>query len=205
MLFVNLPEAPAGASCSAAAAGLKYRNEWLWLPAAAGQPADPTAAAAGGNGVAAPAEAAVAWGQDEVLPAAADDPAAQLAAQRRLALTWWPGRGQTLDNPVIQRLLAAGSAAAAAGNATAPVGLPSGTGAAAATAQAAVLLFCRAGGSPYVFAGRLVLAGVEELAPQAEPAAADGGSTCLLWQLVDAPSLLGGDAGEAFRRMLLGS
>lgn len=149
--------------------------------------------------------------------AAASEAEQQLRTGWRLGLTWWSGRGQgrTADHPVVQRLMAAGTAAAAGAAAAAmpgpPLPLPAEDGssppAEATQHKAAVLLFCRAGSNPYVFCGRLQLAAAGGLSAQAAAAAAPSDSgVSLTWELADAAALLGvgksGSAGDAFLQLL---
>jgi hypothetical protein len=161
LLFVNLPEAGERASPSR-----RYSNQFLWLPAAAA-------------GIAGNDEQQ--GDQQQEQPDDDDD-------QQRLCMTWWPGRGQSLQHPVSQRLLAAGAAGdsqpAAAAAAEADASSASGSGQEGEQdlgqrqEQAAVLLFCRAGSSPFVFCGRLRPAGVGS-PPEPVPAAA--GEAGLAW------------------------
>ena len=204
LLFVNLPGPGERVS-----AGRRYINQFLWLPAAAAAAAaaEPglsgaadTAAGGGGEPLQQQQQQRAGEQQQEVLVQLGGEEE-QEQDEQRLCMTWWPGRGQSLQHPVIQRLLAAGSAgsdhpAAAAGLAEG-VGEAAGVGATAQGGelegaeqeeeeegeveqqeQTAVLLFCRAGSSPFVFCGRLRPAGVgappEPVAPAAGAAAGEG-------------------------------
>ena len=227
-LFVNLPEAG-----GAAGAGRAYPNEFFWLP---------PASAAGAAGEAGEVGQADALPDVDALPASRGD--ADLWRRGwRLCTTWWPGRGQTAEHPVIQRLLAAGSsgspgtlpaAAAAAGAAAEDMLLPGASsssgggggggdgvpeGAAAqqqqqgqqelepGEGQQAVLLFCRAGNSPYAFCGRLRLAAAAAGGGSGGGSDSGGGGRWdaggpIVWELADAPAMLGGEAGDALAQLL---
>lgn len=94
---------------------------------------------------------------------------------RQLYVTWWPGRGQTPEHPVIRRMLRQQQ--------------PSSEAASAAAAQQeqapAVLLFCRQPGRPYVVCGRL-----RQAPPTACTQAGHSSSSgSIIWQLVDWPAL----------------
>ena len=169
LLFVNLPEAGERASPSR-----RYSNQFLWLPAAA---------TSGQGGAAGAGNEEQQGDQQQEQPN--DD------EEQRLCMTWWRGRGQSLQHPVIQRLLAAGAAgdsqpaAAAAGAAAGEEATGAGDSGQkgeqlqAQQQQTAVLLFCRAGSSPFVFCGRLRPAGVGS--PPEPVAAASAGLAGLAW------------------------
>lgn len=118
-------------------------------------------------------------------------------------MTWWPGRGRTLDHPAVQRLLAA--AAEPASVSAVPAGA-SEDGAAGPDPdhdpgaagdgsqpmqQKAVLLFVRAGSSPYVFCGRLKLAALNN--------DSTNGGFRVGWELRDSHALL---ASQTFQGLL---
>ena len=95
-----------------------------------------------------------------------------------LTIGWWPGRGQSLRHPAVQRMVGPG-----------PEG--GGSGAGSSPAAVDVLLFCRpAAGGDYVFCGRLRPAAVAE-----DP----GGQASVTWELLDSAALL---ARPAFQALL---
>ncbi len=147
----------------------------------------------------------------------------------RLCMSWWPGRGQTEEHPVIQRLLAAAGSSSSSSGGGGSSGTSTANEVAAPVAEAtvagadeqqqqqqqqqpqqAVLLFCRAGGGPYAFCGRLRLA---EAAPNTSSSGNSSGSGSsraglagdgsLCWELVDAPAMLSGEAGGTTFAQLL--
>ena len=188
MLFVTLPEPnAAGGSSNGAGGNGKYANEFVWLP--------PAGEADGGRSCAAqPPGALPATG------ACVEDEAAWLQQGRRLCITWWPGRGQTLEHPAVQRLLAAAASDPGAPEAAEAPALPGGEAAEgngdATPRRSAVLLFCRAGGAPYTFCGRLLPAAVSS--PPADQLSIRSAGCCITWQLADADALL---ASATFRRL----
>jgi hypothetical protein len=241
MLFVTLRKDAAGGGSRAAG---KYANEFLWLPPAS-TPSSVEDPAVDGHDAEAPAECGTSTQQ--LCAGGSIEHRQQLQRDGwRLCMTWWPGRGQTPEHPVVRRLLAAGDIMAANGSAAAglpagmdaageladagqPAGqlngmLPSeqgsdGMGSTAAPAEAlapsrapaaavelmdgvpatqprAVLLFCRAGGEPYTFCGRLVVA---EVSAPADGGGARSAGCCITWQLSDAGELL---QEEGFCRLL---
>lgn len=66
-----------------------------------------------------------------------------------------------------------------------------------AALQAAVLLFCRAGGQPYTFCGRLLPAVVGGLPAGAAQSGGGPSSCCITWELADADALLAGGSAAA--------
>lgn len=218
-LFVNLPEAGGRGSGGRDSGGRAYPNEFFWLPPVGAAAAAATAAeeqAAGTAGLQAPAGST--GGQQ---PVSAEVGGAGMWRQGwRLCMSWWPGRGQTEEHPVIQRLIAAGSSSSsssggvcsggsmAAGAVEAAEADALAAGAEQQQQQQAVLLFCRAGGGAYTFCGRLRLAtaaasgsssstsadsSTNGSGDESRPGLAADGSLC--WELIDAPAMLSGQAG----------
>ena len=95
-------------------------------------------------------------------------------------MTWWPGKGQSIHNPVIKRLLPWYAARLGAATSTPDNNNTDTTTTTPTSSDVTILLFVRPHRDDYVCCGRLEEAAVEDL----------DGQLCVSWRLMDYSSLL---------------